>query len=634
MIWLAFIALGLGIFLSMIIPPMKSPDEGDHVRRAFLFSEGYWLLESQHCDIEETRVCRNGKSMSGGMIDNGLADYLEILHPQDFAKHSQNQINNHITQTLQWQGQDRFVLTPGTGYYFPLIYLPQAAGLKFGKIMNLSIDSSYRLARLFSLLASISVVVAAFKIHRLPMMVMAALLLPTSLFQAVSASIDPLSTALAVLSISCFLSIYEKGISAPAWLFLVMAASLIIVCGSRAHMLPMLALMVVASFKHRSRIAWLSTLLAFGTTAAWLSIAIPSTIDLRVTRALSTGEIALFYLNNPTQLIKVLYSTFSDTTILGYYANSFIGNFFNSFLTADQQTALVTILITLFACSIPSLAKWREHSSARTWMIATGSGSALLAVIAMLLTWTDHPASVVHGVQGRYFLIPAILIVTGLCAWDTTYNWLKETQRWLLFSLLTLGATFLVSRTLSTDYTPFMAIDSPAIGRPVEPGRLSPGPTLVQGNSISWSLQITNSTSSSETSNTTPINGLGILLGNYARDIDNRIKVSATRRNGSTWSKILSLKGSRDNDYYFMKLPTGEYNSIRIEVLEGDLPFTVWHVENDTDRDGEISVVAAPQPTTANQETGQSFARKRACVIAFGADNRIYMTTGCPSPGF
>ena len=129
---------------------------------------------------------------------------------------------------------------------------------------------------------------------------MAALILPTSLFQAVSASIDPLSTALAVLSISCFLSIYEKGQTAPSWLFLVMASSLVIVCGSRAHMLPMLTLMVIASFKHRSKIAWTSTLLSIMATVAWLSVAIPSTIDLRVTRALSTGEIALFYLNIPT----------------------------------------------------------------------------------------------------------------------------------------------------------------------------------------------------------------------------------------------------------------------------------------------------------------------------------------------
>ena len=28
----------------------------------------------------------------------------------------------------------------------------------------------------------------------------------------------------------------------------------------------------------------------------------------------------------------------------------------------------------------------------------------------MLVTWTPHPASVVKGVQGRYFVVPAILL--------------------------------------------------------------------------------------------------------------------------------------------------------------------------------------------------------------------------------
>lgn len=627
-------ALGLGILLSMVIPPMKSPDEGDHVRRAYLFSEGYWLLESQHCATEEKNLCRNGKSMSGGLIDEGLADYLDILHPMDFEKHSQNQLENSITNTLRWQGQERFVLTPGTGYYLPLVYLPQATGLKLGKFMDLSIDSSYRLARLFSLMTSILVIAAAFKIHRFPIMVMAALILPTSLFQAVSASIDPLSTALAVLSISCFLSIYEKGQTAPSWLFLVMASSLVIVCGSRAHMLPMLTLMVIASFKHRSKIAWTSTLLSIMATVAWLSVAIPSTIDLRVTRALSTGEIALFYLNNPSQLIKVIVSTLSNETILDYYAKSFLGNFFNSFLTTEQYTVITTIFLALFALSIPSPVAWKAHSWARVWVIAVGFGSALLAMIAMLLTWTDHPASVVQGVQGRYFLIPAILILTGLCSWKTTSKWLIAAQRGLLFSFLILGATFLVLRTLSTDYTPLMAIDSAAPSQAAKPGRLSPGPVLSQGSAITWSLRIPNSTSSNETDNNTAISRLGLLLGNYARDIDSQIKISAVSSNGSTWSKDFILKGTRDNDYFFIKVPPAEYKSIRIDVLRGDLPFTVWHVEHDSEHDDENAVVAAPQPITANGGTDSSFSRKQACLIAFGTDNRIYMTPGCPSPGF
>lgn len=633
-IWLALVALGLGILLSSIIPPMKSPDEGDHVRRAYLFSEGYWLLESQDCPKGEIHYCRNGKSMSGGLIDNALADYLDILHPRDFYKHSQNQFNNRITKAFHWQDQGRFVTTPGTGYYLPLIYLPQAAGLKLGKITDMSIDASYRLARLFSLLTIISIMVAAFKIHRFPMMVMAVLILPTSLFQAVSTSIDALSASLAVLSVSCFLSVYEKGKSAPKWIFLVMTASLIIVCGSRAHLLPMLSLMIIASALHRSRTAWACTLLTISTTGLWLSVAIPATIDLRIPRTLSTGEIALFYFNNPLQLIRVLVSTLSDKSLLNYYSTSFVGNFFNSSLTTAQHTVISAILVSLFACSVPTPSVWKEYSSARLWMIATGIGSALLTFIAMLLTWTDHPASVVHGVQGRYFTVPTILVLMGLCAWDTTSMRLKEAQRWLLFTLLILGTTFLVLRTLSTDYTPIVAVDEPVPIHSAEPGRLSPGPALTHGNALSWSLHISDRTSSIEKNRDVPISGLGILLGTYTRKIDNLIKISATSKDGIAWSKDFSLKGARDNDYFFMKIPTAEYSNIRIDVLKGDLPFTVWHVERDSDHNDGISVVATLDPSFSDRGSDSSFAGKQACFVAIGGDNKVYMTAGCPSPGF
>jgi hypothetical protein len=32
----------------------------------------------------------------------------------------------------------------------------------------------------------------------------------------------------------------------------------------------------------------------------------------------------------------------------------------------------------------------------------------------MLVTWTPHPATLIEGIQGRYFLLPAILIAYAL----------------------------------------------------------------------------------------------------------------------------------------------------------------------------------------------------------------------------
>jgi hypothetical protein len=40
--------------------------------------------------------------------------------------------------------------------------------------------------------------------------------------------------------------------------------------------------------------------------------------------------------------------------------------------------------------------------------------SILLIFLALLVTWNAHPASVINGVQGRYFIVPALLIAYSL----------------------------------------------------------------------------------------------------------------------------------------------------------------------------------------------------------------------------
>ena len=42
-------------------------------------------------------------------------------------------------------------------------------------------------------------------------------------------------------------------------------------------------------------------------------------------------------------------------------------------------------------------------------LLALALASAALVFLALLVTWTPHPAALVQGVQGRYFIVPALL---------------------------------------------------------------------------------------------------------------------------------------------------------------------------------------------------------------------------------
>jgi uncharacterized membrane protein len=51
----------------------------------------------------------------------------------------------------------------------------------------------------------------------------------------------------------------------------------------------------------------------------------------------------------------------------------------------------------------------------RVSLVTCAIGSLAIIFFAMLISWTPHPATVIEGVQGRYFLIPAIMLAYALC---------------------------------------------------------------------------------------------------------------------------------------------------------------------------------------------------------------------------
>ena len=231
-----------GWLLSLKIPPMQSPDENQHVARAYLLAHGDLTLS--------TLPSRN----SGGWVDGGLVSFINgyMTLPGNPARHLSASERAQLDNT-PWQGEGSRVYfeIPGTGYYLPLAYLPHAVGLRAGEWAGLSVDRSYRLARMAVLLACLGLLAWSFSLHRPPPLVLAVLLLPMSVFQLLSPSLDGLTTSLALLAISIFLSVLRGGRVTPRWASWTLATSLLIVVGSRVHLLPMLLMPFFLFWQHR-----------------------------------------------------------------------------------------------------------------------------------------------------------------------------------------------------------------------------------------------------------------------------------------------------------------------------------------------------------------------------------------------
>jgi uncharacterized membrane protein len=408
--------------LSWLVPAMQSPDEGSHIYRAYMISRGELLLQPipEHLTepIESAEVAafierarRNG-GLSGGFIDKGLLAFSEgymVLAGKADKRLSAAELGQ--LNQLAWQGTRRYYPLPGTGYYFPAVYAPQVVGLATGQLLELSIAQSYYLMRACTLLACFSMLWLGCRFLMPNPLVAAIVLLPMSLFQLVSPTIDGLTTSLAVLTVSLFMASVDRGSKHSAAASWGIAIGIFLLATSRTHLLPLLALPFYLAWQRQSRRDfYLGCLIAIA-TLAWILFALQTTNDPRIVRNQTTTQLLVQYAVNPAAFFQIVAASVADDALFNFYQRSFVGilGWLDTPLADNFYPALWTGL-ALCALASVSVSTLRKDWSARLLLVAIALASIGLVFLAMLATWTPHPAAVVKGVQGRYFVVPAILL--------------------------------------------------------------------------------------------------------------------------------------------------------------------------------------------------------------------------------
>ncbi|MBU4278536.1 MAG: DUF2142 domain-containing protein [Proteobacteria bacterium] len=399
-LWTAAFIFIAGMFLSFLIPPLQSPDELDHIERAYLLSKGTIILDAPE-----------GRS-SGGMIDTGLLDYFRIFRGIIFKPDKKLSLaDSELAKSINWTGAKKFRPAYSISYYFPLLYVPQAVGLAIGEKTGLSIDFSYRLARLLSLLAIAVIILVAFNIYQPNPLVIALLVLPMSLFQMASASIDGLSLALTILSMACFLRIVQdKTNSNPLFYYLLTCAVLVLSTG-RIYLAPLILLNFMACYYLKNRKYCYLCVLSVVLIVLWFIVAVYTTVDKRLVMGASTLEIALLYLQHPSILIHAFASTISNAAMTTNYLYSFVGvlGWLDTQFYIWQYTLFLLLLLSICGLSI-SAKDLRTDWLPRSAILLCVLSAIFIMFFLLLVTWNKYPAAIIDGVQGRYFLPPAIMI--------------------------------------------------------------------------------------------------------------------------------------------------------------------------------------------------------------------------------
>lgn len=417
--------------LGRLVPPLQSPDENGHLARASLISRGEWTMDT---------VPGVG---SGGQLDTALVSFIHAYASiVTIAREKVDASRQADIDALRWSGEKVFVPLGGTGYYLPLVYAPHASAMWLGRAFDLSVSDTYQLVRMFCVAACLALLAAAWNRLPFPLLAAALLMLPMTIFQLLSPTLDGVTTCLSVFVLSAFLRLAGDEQEHPFSERVLFAGAVVVLAGSRNHLLPLLALPLYLAWTRRSpRDAWLAAA-AIALSAAWLAYALENTVDLRVPRPLTTSDLIRQYLAEPGSFFEVLGATLADSAKAEFYSKSFIGILGWLDLQLLQGT-YAALWIGLAVCAAGSaLMTCRSHWPARALLGLLAIVSTLLVFFAILVSWTPHPTAVIEGVQGRYFIVPALMLAYAVAApvKGSSSNRRLAWSLGLLFAALSLGA--------------------------------------------------------------------------------------------------------------------------------------------------------------------------------------------------
>ena len=406
----AFLSIGLffGILFLLVIPPFQVPDEAAHFLRAYQVSEGKIVAEKRD-------------NATGGLIPKSLLDSVTIwneipFHPERKAT------NKQFFETFNISLKKReklFWNFANTALYSPIPYLPQAIGIALGKVFYLSPIILMYLGRLTNLLISVYITFLAIKIAPAFKWVFFLLALtPMATFQRASLSADSLINSIAILLIatisSCAFDINKEKIVRTDIIVLCLLSILLSLSKQVYFLIPFLCFLI-PKYKFGTQKKYLAICLFLSLTSAiaWISwsfvikgIYVPLKPGIAV-----VDEQARFILSNPVRFALILLNDL-NVNIKGY-REQFIGvlGWLDTQLPGNLVTSYEYILVlTALIDSRPNvIILLRDKLKIFAVLLST----IFLLYLLIYLSWTPVGQKVVEGIQGRYFipLAPLLLLL-------------------------------------------------------------------------------------------------------------------------------------------------------------------------------------------------------------------------------
>lgn len=416
------LALPVGLLSIYLVPPLAGNDEISHFSRAYEITNGHMITS-------KIKTGNYGGEVPFAIIElyqsNGKLNPLKIdLSAINTAEQQKGSVSINTNDSTQ-------VSYSGSALYSPVSYIPHSLAISFAKLFDLSILQTIYLIRIVVFV--IYLLLVSLAIHILPIkkwLFFAVGAMPMSILLAGNITLDGLVIGTALLIAAILIKIiidgettFRLGKRNISLLPLLCALSVYFALTKPIYA-PMLvlsafALTKVYKFKSIKWVKWvlLTMLLPIALMLVW-NIGI-SALDIDSGQRLSVNSVGIYpptkqealhdILTNPSRPIKMFLHTFIDSykesqDIPNYILGSWSGKFTEYRISPANWVSVSVILSLILAFSLEEEKKYGFSKRIRLYALVALIVGLLGVITSMYLYATSRGASVINGIQGRYFI--------------------------------------------------------------------------------------------------------------------------------------------------------------------------------------------------------------------------------------
>lgn len=401
--------------LTFLTPPFEVPDEPQHFFRSYHLSElGVW------------GISRNG--VGGAVLPSSLPELVEhflgtraILADRSIAPHPIADTWAQFSRPLAPHRRE-FVDFSGAVFYSPLPYLPQSLAIGLGRLFDAPPLALLYLGRFLNGLVAVVLIACALRV--MPFGREAALvaaLLPMAQFEYASVSPDAAVIASAFLATGVAL----RASSRLQWQLsevIIFAISGAVFCSAKPVYAPLLLTGLGVLVRRNSGMrpavnrALRRQLFAIGLVIVVVILWLYSVSSILVVYN-GKADLAnqfIYIRDNPMKYIWTMLITIWIN--LGFYFRTCVGMlgwFTLPMPPFSYQLVAIGILLSPFARKTPPPAALGQ--GAPLWNLFLIASSVILIETSLYLIWNPPGATLIGGVQGRYFLPLLALLGASFC---------------------------------------------------------------------------------------------------------------------------------------------------------------------------------------------------------------------------